>query len=89
MIPTWTNYKDQDDIKWYEGVRQSDGSYKISVDIKNHNYETELYLVHSYGVLPNKQLVPLAQTTYTVPQPQIKQTITQTSLASFDVVITG
>ena len=89
QVPTWTNLNNQDDIKWYEGVRQSDGSYKISVDIKNHNYETGLYLVHSYGVLPNKQLVPLAQTTYTVPQPQIKQTITQTSLASFDVVITG
>ena len=89
QVPTWTNLNNQDDIKWYEGVRQSDGSYKVSVDIKNHNYETGLYLVHSYGVLPNKQLVALAQTTYTVPQPQIKQTITQTSLASFDVVITG
>ena len=88
-VPTWTNINNQDDIKWYEGVRQSDGSYKVSVDINNHNYETGLYLVHSYGVLPNKQLVALAQTTHTVPKPQIKQTITQTSLASFDVVITG
>ena len=89
QVPTWTNLNNQDDIKWYEGVRQSDGSYKVSVDINNHNYETGLYLVHSYGVLPNKQLVALAQTTHTVPKPQIKQTITQTSLASFDVVITG
>ena len=88
-VPTWTNINNQDDIKWYEGVRQSDGSYKVSVDISNHNYETGLYLLHSYGVLPNKQLVALAQTTHTVPKPQIKQTITQTSLASFDVVITG
>ena len=88
-VPTWTNINNQDDIKWYEGVRQSDGSYKVSVDINNHNYETGLYLVHSYGVLPNKQLVALAQTTHTVSKPQIKQTITQTSLASFDVVITG
>ncbi len=89
QVPTWTNINNQDDIKWYEGVRQSDGSYKVSVDISNHNYETGLYLLHSYGVLPNKQLVALAQTTHTVPKPQIKQTITQTSLASFDVVITG
>ncbi|MGQ7355020.1 GBS Bsp-like repeat-containing protein, partial [Streptococcus suis] len=89
QIPTWTNNKNQDDIKWYEGVRQSDGSYKVSVDIKNHNYESGLYLVHSYGILPNKKLVALAQATYTVPQPQIKQTITQTSLTGFDVVITG
>ena len=89
QVPTWTNLNNQDDIKWYEGVRQSDGSYKVSVDINNHNYETGLYLVHSYGVLPNKQLVALAQTTHTVSKPQIKQTITQTSLASFDVVITG
>ena len=88
-VPTWTEAGGQDDIKWYEANRQSDGSYKVSVDIKNHNYETGLYLVHSYGVLPNKQLVALAQTTHTVPKPQIKQTITQTSLASFDVVITG
>ncbi|MGQ7355019.1 GBS Bsp-like repeat-containing protein [Streptococcus suis] len=89
QVPTWTNNKNQDDIKWYEGIRQSDGSYKVSVDIKNHTYETGLYLVHSYGVLPNKKLVALAQATYTVPQPQIKQTITQTSLTGFDVVITG
>ena len=89
QVPTWTNLNNQDDIKWYEGVRQSDGSYKVSVDINNHNYETGLYLVHSYGVLPNKQLVALAQTTHTVPKPQIKQTITQTGLTGFDVVITG
>ena len=37
-VPTWTNINNQDDIKWYEGVRQSDGSYKVSVDINNHNY---------------------------------------------------
>ncbi|MFZ1251320.1 MAG: GBS Bsp-like repeat-containing protein, partial [Streptococcus suis] len=88
-VPTWTEAGGQDDIKWYEANRQSDGSYKVSVDIKNHNYETGLYLVHSYGVLPNKQLVALAQTTHTVPKPQIKQTITQTGLTGFDVVITG
>ncbi|HEM3598822.1 TPA: N-acetylmuramoyl-L-alanine amidase, partial [Streptococcus suis] len=66
LIPTWTNYKDQDDIKWYESVRQSDGSYKVSVDINNHNYETGLYHVHAYGVLPNKKLQAIFSATHTV-----------------------
>lgn len=47
-IPLWTNHKGQDDIKWYTAVRQADGTFTLTVDTKNHNYETGQYVIHAY-----------------------------------------
>ncbi len=47
-VPVWCK-KDQSDIKWYTAARQSDGSYKASVNIKDHKYSTGTYQVHSYA----------------------------------------
>ncbi|HFI0945833.1 TPA: N-acetylmuramoyl-L-alanine amidase, partial [Streptococcus suis] len=35
-------------LRWYEGVRQSDGSYKLTVNKKDHQYRTGTYTVHLY-----------------------------------------
>ncbi|MGL4695428.1 GBS Bsp-like repeat-containing protein [Enterococcus larvae] len=47
-VPIWTNYKGQDDIKWYTAVRQANGTFTLTVDTKNHNYETGRYVIHAY-----------------------------------------
>lgn len=48
-LPTWTENKGQDDIKWYQATKQSDGSYTYTFYAKNHNFESGHYNVHVYG----------------------------------------
>ncbi|HEM4298290.1 N-acetylmuramoyl-L-alanine amidase [Streptococcus suis] len=45
LLPTWSQ---SDDIRWYEATRQSDGSYKLTVNKKDHKYRTGTYTVHLY-----------------------------------------
>ncbi|NQP35850.1 N-acetylmuramoyl-L-alanine amidase [Streptococcus suis] len=47
-VPTWTDTKGQDDIKWHEASRQSDGSYKVTVNKTQHKNESGKYNVHVY-----------------------------------------
>ncbi len=46
-VPVWCA-ADQSDIKWYQAEKQSDGSYKTTVNISNHKYATGMYKVHTY-----------------------------------------
>lgn len=36
QFPTWTTYQSQDDIVWYTGTKQSDGSWTADVPLDNH-----------------------------------------------------
>lgn len=36
QFPTWTVHRSQDDIIWYTGTRQSDGSWTVDVPLGNH-----------------------------------------------------
>ncbi|HFI0301536.1 TPA: GBS Bsp-like repeat-containing protein [Streptococcus suis] len=47
-VPTWTDTKGQDDIKWYEASPQTDGSYKVTVNKTQHKNESGKYNVHVY-----------------------------------------
>ncbi|HFI0467153.1 TPA: GBS Bsp-like repeat-containing protein [Streptococcus suis] len=47
-LPTWTDAKGQDDIKWHEAQRQSDGSYALTIESSKHRYSSGLYHVHAY-----------------------------------------
>ena len=40
--------KNQSDLKWYDAVVSKDGSYTISVDIRNHNGNTGNYYADAY-----------------------------------------
>lgn len=48
-FPTWCA-ANQSDIVWYQGVKQSDGSYKAVVDTTKHQYHSGTYIVHAYAV---------------------------------------
>ncbi|MGT2950626.1 GBS Bsp-like repeat-containing protein, partial [Streptococcus cuniculi] len=47
-VPVWTSKGGQDDLRWYEAERQSDGTYHIRIDNRLHHYETGSYHVHYY-----------------------------------------
>jgi len=65
-LPTWSETGGQDDIKWYTATKQSDGSYSLTIDIKNHNYDSGIYNIHCYGADSSGNLVFLGQTTVNV-----------------------
>lgn len=46
-VPVWSE-PDQDDLIWYFADRQSDGTYKVHVDIANHHNNRSTYNVHVY-----------------------------------------
>ena len=42
-VPIWST-PNQSDLKWYDAVKQADGSYTAHMDIKNHQYHRgEIY----------------------------------------------
>lgn len=43
QVPVWS-LRDQSDIVWYRAEKQSDGTYKVGVDIANHKNNTGTYL---------------------------------------------
>ena len=46
-VPIWSA-KDQSDIKWYDAVKQADGSYLVHMNIANHKYHRGIYHTHVY-----------------------------------------
>ena len=50
QVPIWSETDGQDDIRWYEATRQTDGNYKVTVQVANHKNVTGLYNVHLYYI---------------------------------------
>lgn len=61
-FPTWTAANGQDDIKWVEGIKHSDGSYTATIYIKDHGDQLGEYIVHCYGVTSLNSLSPIGGT---------------------------
>ncbi|WP_430602143.1 hypothetical protein IGJ02_002417 [Enterococcus sp. DIV0724b] len=72
-VPVWSK-ADQSDIKWYDAVKQSDGTYKATVDIKNHNHNTGTYKVHVYMYSNNGLTTSIAANTVNVTLPEVNGT---------------
>lgn len=47
QVPVWS-LRGQSDIVWYRAEKQSDGTYKVGVDIANHKNNTGTYNIHIY-----------------------------------------
>ena len=52
QVPVWSQ-ANQNDIKWYDAKRQSDGSYVANVDPMYHNYNSGNYNIHIYAISGN------------------------------------
>ena len=65
-VPVWTAKDGQDDLVWHQASRQSDGSYKVRVNVSDHKAEAGEYIVHLYYVQDGK-MVGIGGTSTTVP----------------------
>ena len=66
QVPTWSDKDGQDDLAWYEAIRQSDGTYKVSVKASNHKNSTGTYHVHLYYIQGDDSRVGIGATTVQV-----------------------
>nr|WP_313770361.1 GBS Bsp-like repeat-containing protein [Streptococcus sp. 2018037] len=73
LLPTWSQ---SDDIRWYEATRQSDGSYKLTVNKKDHKYRTGTYTVHLYYKDSNGSLTGAGGTTTHLSNPSAQRSYT-------------
>ena len=65
-VPVWTAKDGQDDLVWHQADRQSDGSYKVRINVGDHKSEAGEYIVHLYYVQDGK-MVGIGGTSTTVP----------------------
>ena len=93
LVPTWTEAGGQDDIKWYEANRQSDGSYKLTVNKVNHKSEVGNYQVHVYYRGEDGSMIGIGATTVNLPALKASGTVTAINLndqaGSYEVKISN
>ena len=65
-VPVWTSKDGQDDLVWHQADRQSDGSYKVRINVSDHKAEAGEYIIHLYYVQDGK-MVGIGGTSTTVP----------------------
>ena len=65
-VPVWTAKDGQDDLVWHQADRQSDGSYKVRINVSDHKAEAGEYIVHLYYVQDGK-MIGIGGTSTTVP----------------------
>ncbi|NQS67385.1 cell wall hydrolase [Streptococcus suis] len=73
ILPTWSQ---TDDLRWYEATRQSDGSYKLTVNKKDHKYRTGTYTVHLYYKDSSGGLTGAGGTTTHLSTPSVQRSYT-------------
>lgn len=67
-VPAWTA-ADLSDIYWYDAVKQSDGSYKVTVDISKHKGHYGTYGIQVYVQANNGVETVVASKCYKLSQP--------------------
>ena len=92
-LPIWSSQGGQDDVIWYDAVKQTDGTYKLSVDIRRHKNNYGDYNVHMYYVQSDGSLQGVTGTTTKVEEPKYSVTgtinIQNKTSQGFDVVVTN
>ncbi|HFU4065707.1 TPA: SH3 domain-containing protein [Streptococcus suis] len=56
-VPVWADQNGQNDIVWYDAVKQSNGNYKVAVSLSDHKNEKGLYHAHLYYVENDGKIV--------------------------------
>ena len=91
LIPTWSDKNWQDDLVWHKAVRQSDGSYRVTIKASDHKNEDGKYNIHVYYVDQNNQRSYITETTIEVRQARRSGTIliqnNNKDAGTFDVII--
>ena len=91
LLPTWSEVNGQDDLVWHKAVRQSDGSYRVTIKASDHKYSQGKYLVHAYYLTETGTKEYVASTGTTVRQSKVTGTLTITNknseVGTFDVIV--
>ncbi|MCL2024324.1 MAG: GBS Bsp-like repeat-containing protein [Coriobacteriia bacterium] len=66
-VPVWGAANGQNDIRWYNAVRQPNGSWTVTVPLSNHR-ETGRYHAHAYARTDGAEKL-IGSTTFTVTAP--------------------
>lgn len=74
-VPVWSDDKGQDDLIWYDGVKQEDGSYQAIVQLSNHQNQAGLYHAHLYYEIENKGLIGQDKLTFSISQKNKKDDV--------------
>lgn len=91
QFPIWSAVNGQDDIYWYNAVKQDDGSYQLKMSIENHK-GLGLFNIHAYAKMPDGSLVFLGNTSFETKAPKIGDVTTSNEkkmAGEFQVKITG
>ena len=80
VVPTWTDNKGQDDIIWNDAIKQTDGTYRLTIKASDHRWESGKYHSHVYIVENNGNFAWGGGVTATlnIPRSSIKSVITPT-----------
>ena len=92
-LPIWSSQGGQDDVIWYDAIKQIDGTYKLSVDIRRHKNNRGEYNIHMYYIQSDGSLQGVTGTTTKVEEPKYSVTgtihIENKTSQGFDVLITN
>ncbi|WP_247950294.1 SH3 domain-containing protein, partial [Streptococcus constellatus] len=92
-LPIWSSQGGQDDVIWYDAIKQTDGTYKLSVDIRRHKNNRGEYNIHMYYIQSDGSLQGVTGTTTKVEEPKYSVTgtihIENKTSQGFDVVVTN
>ena len=92
-LPIWSSQGGQDDVIWYDAIKQTDGTYKLSVDISRHKNNRGEYNIHMYYIQSDGSLQGVTGTTTKVEEPKYSVTgtihIENKTSQGFDVLITN
>ena len=86
QVPTWSDKDGQDDIRWYEAARQSNGDYKVSVKASDHKNSTGKYHVHLYYIQNDGSRIGIGTTTTDV---EVRNAMTKTQASIKNVNATN
>lgn len=89
MFPTWTERNGQDEIRWYEGKINSNGEYSITVDNKDHGFETGEYHVHTYIYGVMGEVAKTYTTKYNLERPNPSISVGEVANNSYKVRVVG
>ena len=86
QVPTWSDKDGQDDIRWYEATRQSNGDYKVSVKASDHKNSTGKYHIHLYYIQNDGSRIGVGGTTTEV---EFRNALTKTQASIKNVNATN
>ena len=86
QVPTWSDKDGQDDIRWYEAIRQANGDYKVSVKASDHKNSTGKYHVHLYYIQNDGSRIGIGTTTTDV---EVRNAMTKTQASIKNVNATS